>query len=223
VREYVVPANRHLARHLCVAALIRIEQGITGEIVHQPQEADETASDQPVIAGGCHGVWAEGILGEVMGDREQARKLFQRAFQCQQAGQLEDASKLYQASIAEHPTAEAHTFLGWVYSLGGSYEKAIAECKRGIETDPSLGNPYNDIGGYLIELGRPDDAVPWLRKAMAARRYEARHYPHINMARIHKQRGDLLEALAELTEALTKEPNDRRVIRSIRRLQARVN
>ena len=39
---------------------------------------------------------------------------------------------------------------------------------------PDVGNPYNDIGSYLIKLGRLDDAIPWLRRAMTARRYEPR-------------------------------------------------
>ena len=31
--------------------------------------------------------------------------------------------------------------------------------------DPDFGNPYNDIGAYLIEMGRLDEAIPWLEKA----------------------------------------------------------
>ena len=51
-----------------------------------------------------------------------------------------------------YPTAEAYTFLGWTYHFQGRIEDAIAECKRAIEVDPEFGNPYNDIGAYLIEL-----------------------------------------------------------------------
>jgi tetratricopeptide (TPR) repeat protein len=32
-------------------------------------------------------------------------------------------------------------------------DDAIAECKKAVELDPDLGNPYNDIGAYLIEKG----------------------------------------------------------------------
>ena len=42
---------------------------------------------------------------------------------------------------------------------------------------PGFGNPYNDIGSYLIALGRPKDAVPWLRKAMGARALRAPPLP----------------------------------------------
>lgn len=76
-----------------------------------------------------------------MGDREKALKLWERGYKRQQAGDLEGAITLYQASIAECPTAEAHTFLGWVYSFSRRYEEAIAECQRAIAVDPTFGNP----------------------------------------------------------------------------------
>src|SRR5438046_8735330 len=109
-----------------------------------------------------------------VGDRARALKLFERAYQCQLAGDLAGAVQLYQASLAELPTAEAHTFLGWVYSFERRYDEAIAECKRAIAVDPTFGNPYNDIGRYLMELGRDDDAIHWLTRRMDAPLYDAR-------------------------------------------------
>ena len=158
-----------------------------------------------------------------MDAREQALDLFRRAYARQQAGDLEAAVHLYQASIAEHPTAEAHTFLGWVYSMQGRYHEAIVECKRAIAVDPTFGNPYNDIGVYLMQVGRSDEAVPWLRRAIAAPRYQAPHFPHMNLAKIHESRGELVEALVELTRATEKSPDVPEVVSSIRRLQGRVN
>ena len=52
-----------------------------------------------------------------------------------------------------YPTAEAHTFLGWVYSFQSRYDEAIAECLEAIRVDETLGNPYNDIGSYLLAKG----------------------------------------------------------------------
>ena len=160
-----------------------------------------------------------------MGDPSRALKLFDRACACQRAGDWDGAAKLYQASIAEHPTAEAHTFLGWVYSFARRYDEAIAECKRAIAVDPTFGNPYNDIGCYLIELGRWDDAVPWLEEATRAPRYEAPHFPHVNLARVYERRGDALRAAAEYGHALRKAPGGsyRPALEGLRRLQAKVN
>ncbi|MBA3569532.1 MAG: hypothetical protein H0W28_09340, partial [Pyrinomonadaceae bacterium] len=45
----------------------------------------------------------------------EARQLFQEAYQAQLAQNYDSAIGLYQRSIETYPTAEAHTFLGWVY------------------------------------------------------------------------------------------------------------
>ncbi|HXI65458.1 MAG TPA: tetratricopeptide repeat protein [Gemmatimonadales bacterium] len=158
-----------------------------------------------------------------MGDRARALKLFERAYQCQLAGDLAGAMQLYQASLAEQPTAEAYTFLGWVYSFERRYDAAIAECKRAIVTDPTFGNPYNDIGCYLMALGRDEEAIPWLRQAMNATRYEAPHFPHVNLARIHEKKGRVLDAVAEYGRALEKLPGYTPALGGLRRLQGKVN
>lgn len=130
-----------------------------------------------------------------------ALELFQKAFEAQLRGDLDEAVALYRRSIDARPTAEAHTFLGWTYSFRGDLEAAIEECKLAIAVDPSLGNPYNDIGAYLIEMGRPGDALPWLEKATVAPRYEARHFPHFNMGRAYVALEMYGRALAEFDKA----------------------
>lgn len=145
-----------------------------------------------------------------MGEKEnieKAKQLFREAYHRQSEGELEAAVRLYRESIHLHPTAEAYTFLGWTYSFQGRYEDAIEECKKAIETDPEFGNPYNDIGAYLINLGQLDEAIPWLEKASSAPRYESYHYPHCNLGRVYMNKGMLKKALEEFQKALTIEPN----------------
>ncbi len=102
--------------------------------------------------------------------RAEAQRHFQLGYEAQMQGRLEEAVAHYQRSIGLHPTAEAHTFLGWAYSFQGRPDDAIAQCKIAISVDPDFGNPYNDIGAYLIVLGRHDVAVPWLERAKQAAR-----------------------------------------------------
>src|SRR5918996_1098666 len=87
-----------------------------------------------------------------------AQELFQQAYECQVAGKYERAIRLYQQSIEVYPTAEAHTFLGWTYSFQDRLDDAIAACHKAIEVDPDFGNPYNDIGVYLMKRGQYDEA-----------------------------------------------------------------
>ena len=89
-----------------------------------------------------------------------AWEILQDAYQAQMEGDYDRAVELYQSSLELHPTAEAYTFLGWTYHFQGRIEEAIAECKR-VEVDRT-GNPYNDIGAYLIKLARYEEAIPWL-------------------------------------------------------------
>ena len=131
-----------------------------------------------------------------------AARILREAYERQMAGRLDEAVRLYQASIAECPTAEAHTFLGWTYSQKGRYEDAIEQCKIAITLDPGFGNPYNDIGSYLMHLGQVDQAIPWLELAKKAPRYEPRHFPYLNLYRAYSKLGELDKAQRELQQGL---------------------
>ena len=141
--------------------------------------------------------------------REKALILVEQAYRHQMRGDLDQAIDLYQRSIEIHPTAEAHTYLGWAHSMQGRYEEAIAACKRAIDVDPDFGNPYNDIGSYLIALERWEEAIPWLEEAIAAPRYEPRHFPHINLGRVYENLGRSRTALEHYNRALEIDPLDR--------------
>jgi Tfp pilus assembly protein PilF len=155
-------------------------------------------------------------------DREsQARQRFQDAFEAQMAGDYDRAVELYLGSLALYPTAEAYTFLGWTYHFQGKIEEAIAECKRAIEIDPDFGNPYNDIGVYLIDLDRYDEAIPWLEQAMKATRYEPRHYPYFNLGRVYLAKGMINRARELFQKSLDIEPRyalARQALESVRRM-----
>jgi len=133
--------------------------------------------------------------------KQHALELFQQAYERQMTGQLEEAIVCYQRSLECYPTSEAYTFLGWTYSFMGRYDDAIQECLRAIAVDPDFGNPYNDIGAYLIELGRLDEAIPWLQKATIAKRYESHCFPHFNLGRVYERKGEWQQALAAYTRA----------------------
>jgi Tfp pilus assembly protein PilF len=138
--------------------------------------------------------------------QQQATILIERAYREQMRGHWGEAIQLYRRSIAMFPTAEAHTFLGWVYSMMERYDEAIAECEQAIALDPGFGNPYNDIGAYLIELGQYEEAIPWLERALAAERYDSPQYPYVNMGRIYEQWGDTYAALDAYERALDVAP-----------------
>ena len=155
--------------------------------------------------------------------RQRAVEYFERAYQRQMAGDYDQAIALYTRSIEAFPTAEAYTYRGWSYSYLGEYEKAIAECLQAIRVDPDFGNPYNDIGAYLIEHGKLDEAIPWLEKATRAKRYEAYCYPHFNLGRVYEQKHQWQEARQCYARAYEIDHKYSIALVAIRRLQARWN
>lgn len=155
--------------------------------------------------------------------REQAWELFQQAYHAQMEGDLDRAAQLYKHSLEIFPAAEAHTFLGWTYHFQGKVEDAIAECKRAIEVDPEFGNPYNDIGAYLIDLGRPDEAIRWLERAIEARRYDPRHFPYFNLGRVYYAKGMFSRARQCFQEALRIEPRYTLARQAVENLRHMVN
>lgn len=158
-----------------------------------------------------------------METHQQALKLWQEGTDRLLAGDLEEAISLFTRSLQLKPTAEAYTFRGWAYSFAGRLDEAIEECRKAIATDPSFGNPYNDIGCYLMEQGRHDDAVSWFEQAKSAPRYEPRHFPYLNLGRLRAARGEFAEAILEFQGALAQAPEDPIARQFLETLKYKVN
>jgi tetratricopeptide (TPR) repeat protein len=156
-------------------------------------------------------------------DPDAAAEYLKRAFQAQMSGDFAAAIDLYQRSIAACPTAEAHTFLGWTYSFQGRLEEAIAECQNAIAVDPTFGNPYNDIGAYLIEMGRLDEAIPWLERATRAPRYESPEFPRFNLGRIYLAKEMYSRALEEFRAVVDLRPEHRAAQQAVAAIRRKLN
>ena len=155
--------------------------------------------------------------------KKQARQYFDQAEQHHIRGELEHAAELYIKSIELYPTAKAYTWLGWAYSMMGRFQEAIEECQNAIRTDPNFGNPYNDIGAYLIELGEDSAAISWLEKAIRAPDYESRAFPHMNLARIWESQLRWKKAIFGYKEALRENPDYKQALIALKKLQALLN
>jgi Tfp pilus assembly protein PilF len=148
-----------------------------------------------------------------------ALELVQQAMNRQMAGEIEDSIRLYRESIALHPTADAHTYLGWAYSFQGRIDEAIAQCEIAIQLDPQFGNPYNDLGVYLMQQQKFDEAIPWLEQAKQAQRYEPRHFPFINLGRVYMTKGMLQKAIEEFRGAVRLNPADTELVQLLEELE----
>ena len=162
-------------------------------------------------------------MSEQDDERSQALGLWQEGYRLQMAGDLDAAITAYRRSLAVLPTAEAHTFLGWAMSFQGRLAEAIEECHRAIAVDPDFGNPYNDIGVYLMQQDKLDEAIPWLERAKQAPRYEPRQFPYMNLGRVYAKQGKWWDALRELEAAVRVAPRDAAARHALHELRGRLN
>jgi tetratricopeptide (TPR) repeat protein len=169
---------------------------------------------------------AEGNIRRYMDEtalKQRAMELWNQGVAHHMQGDFQNAIALYSESLEVFPTAEAYTFRGWALRFLGRIDDAIAECRKAIAVDPGFGNPYNDIGSYLVSKGELDDAVEWFEKAKTAPRYEPRHYPFMNLGRLYATKGMVLRAIEEFEGALAIEPGEASCLQMIDQLRAMLN
>jgi tetratricopeptide (TPR) repeat protein len=154
--------------------------------------------------------------------RQEAMEWVGKAYQLQMKGEVEKAIAFYTKSIEICPTAEAYTFRGWARSSELDYASAIEDCHHAIDLDPEFGNPYNDIGAYYIEQKEPDEAIPWLRMALKAKRYESYCFPHFNLGRVFEAKGQLDKALEHYHLALEANPRYALAAKAVERVKGKL-
>jgi len=181
-----------------------LTRAVYGNIQGSSEAIDAVAMEDPALKQRALELWNDGVAHHMHGD-------------------FDGAIALYTRSIETCPTAEAYTFRGWAYNFLGRVDDAIRDCKKAIEVDPGFGNPYNDIGAYLIAKGDLDGAVPWLEQAKQARRYEPRHFPYMNLGRLYTAKGMMQQTIREFERALELQPGEPTCEDFLARLRALLN
>jgi tetratricopeptide (TPR) repeat protein len=144
--------------------------------------------------------------------RQQAMILLERANRLLARGEFADAMIVFNRSLATWPTSDAYIGLGRVYGRLNRNEEAIECCQKAIDINSTLGEPQNDIGVYLMKLGRWEEAIPWLEKAIEAESYDSRQLPHLHLGQVHSHLGHYSTALAHLDRSLELDPFHRPAI-----------
>lgn len=146
---------------------------------------------------------------EAPGAAAEARALWKEGAVLHVEGRYHEAIDRFRGALALHPTARSHTYLAWSLSGLGRYEEAAAQTRKAIELDPEYPNAYNDLGAYLIELGRPADAMPWLVQAIGMPQYCCPHYSYYQIGRALLVQGHTERAKEALARALVIKPRYR--------------
>ena len=150
-----------------------------------------------------------------------AQDYFELAYEMQMGGDLERAVYYYRRSLDCMESPEAYTFMAWTLSMRGEYERAITLCKQAIALDADFGNPWNDIGAYLLALGKCQEAIPFLEQALRCPRYLTYHYAHYNLGRAYEKMTEFERARRKYREALSLEPSYMLAKQALERLERR--
>src|SRR5260370_12651784 len=84
-------------------------------------------------------------------------------------GRSSDAIQLFEDALAtDLGLYMAHVRLAQIYRSHKMWDKAIAEARRAVETNPNDPTSMRELGVILDEAGRGDAAVETLRQAAPA-------------------------------------------------------
>lgn len=141
-----------------------------------------------------------GLLAEVyrrLGEAQMARKHAHMAQELPETTPLRDP--VYEELIHEGVSALWYRKRGLGYWVQGKYDRAIEAFKRAVEIKPDPGG-YNHLGERLLEVGRYEEAVYYLREAVRLQP----NYPaaFVNLARAQFELGQQTDARAWIDRAL---------------------
>ncbi len=151
-----------------------------------------------------------------------AQDYFELAYELQMSGDLERAVYYYRRSLDCMQSPEAYTFMAWTVSMRGEFDSAIDMSRQANELDSDFGNPWNDIGAYLLALGRSHEAIPFLEQALRCPRYLTYHYAHYNLGRAYEKLTDFDRARRKYHDALALEPGYMLAREALDRLERRM-
>jgi adenylate cyclase len=105
--------------------------------------------------------------------------------------------------------ARGHVILGTVYMFRGEHEKAIAEHERAVFLDPNRAKSYMMLADSLTYAGRPQEAIPLLKKSMRLSPLSQTHASLClyRLGKAHHTMGQYEESLLALKKARNITPN----------------
>jgi Flp pilus assembly protein TadD len=128
------------------------------------------------------------------------------------AGNTDDAiNKALHGRVNVTP-AKAIEMAGQLYSRG-QFAPAARVCQQIIEARPGNSDAHNILGVTLAAMGRVDDAVAAVRRAIKINAQAASY--HANLGEILRQAGRAAEAAEALEEAIKIDPNNPQALNNL--------
>jgi TolB-like protein/Tfp pilus assembly protein PilF len=117
------------------------------------------------------------------------------------------AIELAKRAIAiDDSLAEAHGFLGLLYTLTGQYEKGIKEAERAVALDPNSADAHIQLGAVLHNAGRREEAIPIIKRAIRLNPFPPLIY-FLQLGETYRSLGRYEEVIAAYKMALQRNPD----------------
>lgn len=121
---------------------------------------------------------------------------------------LEKAMELNQKAIAlDDANAEAHAQSGWLFTMMGKYEEAIAKIERAIELAPNSADAHMWMSIILRVSSRNEESIQFAEQAIRLNPIpDSWYFRGLALSYMHAQRYD--EAITMCKKGLNQAPND---------------
>ncbi|MEN6319960.1 MAG: tetratricopeptide repeat protein [Syntrophaceae bacterium] len=120
---------------------------------------------------------------------------------------LEKSIELQQKAIVLDDTyAEAHACLGWIFSMTGQHDQAVAEGEKAVALNPNSADSHMLFGKILAYAGRYEESIPELQRAIRLNPIPPNLYLY-SLGISYAFTGHLDEAITWGEKAVRREPN----------------
>ncbi len=120
---------------------------------------------------------------------------------------LEKSRELLQKAITLDDTyALAHGYLGWIFSMTGQHDKAVAEGEKAVTLSPNSAESHMQLGKILTFAGRYEESIPELKTAIRLNPIPPSLYL-FSVGVSYAFMGHLDEAIPWCERAVRREPN----------------
>ena len=141
-------------------------------------------------------------------DPESASAHYNLAASLARRGEFAAAERHFRAALAQNPSAQTYTGLGFALWKQGRVDEAIASLHDAIEADRKHPAAYDQLGTILVEQGRLDEAESNYRALVRTRASAAAHQKLAEVL-MRLGRGDEARRELEMAQALGRNAETR--------------
>jgi adenylate cyclase len=160
------------------------------------QLAEEAVALDPEYA------WAYFVLG-----RAHMMDVWVRASKSPKESIGKSIKLVKKAIVLDDTLPEAHSLLGFLYSMTRQHDKAIAQAEKAVALNPNSGWAHFIVGKTLFFAGRAEESIPEYKRAIRLNPIPPNH--HIwSLGLSYAYTGQYEEAITWCEKAVRQEPND---------------